>query len=64
MPYVGDALAMLMTADNALEAQGDTAVMQERLGAYWATTPRRSGPPCRSNAGPAFRQAAANQCSA
>jgi hypothetical protein len=33
---VGDGLAMLLTADNALQARGDEAVIRERLEAYWA----------------------------
>lgn len=33
---VGDALAMLLTADNAIQAEGDKAVIQDRLAAYWA----------------------------
>ncbi|MBY0458898.1 MAG: hypothetical protein K2V38_16290 [Gemmataceae bacterium] len=33
---VGDALRMLMTADNHLQARGDEAVIRERLATYWA----------------------------
>lgn len=34
---VGDALGMLLTADNALQVKNDEAVLRERLAAYWAT---------------------------
>jgi hypothetical protein len=33
---VGDALAMLLTADNSLQSQGDEAVLRDRLATYWA----------------------------
>jgi hypothetical protein len=33
---VADALAMLLTADNSLQARGDEAVIRDRLAAYWA----------------------------
>jgi hypothetical protein len=33
---VGDALSMLLTADNSIQARGDEAVIRERLAAYWA----------------------------
>ena len=33
---VGEALFMLLTADNSLQADGDRAVIQKRLSAYWA----------------------------
>ena len=35
--HVGDALAMLLTADNAIQAEGDKAVIRVRLAAYWST---------------------------
>jgi hypothetical protein len=34
---VGEALSMLLTADNPLQARGDEAVIRERLEAYWKT---------------------------
>lgn len=34
---VGDALAMLLTADNPVQSTGDEAVIRERLAAYWAS---------------------------
>ncbi len=33
---VGDALSMLLTADNSIQAAGDEAVIRARLTAYWA----------------------------
>lgn len=33
---VGEALFMLMTADNSLQADGDQATLQKRLDDYWA----------------------------
>ena len=33
---VGDALAMLLTADNPVQASGDEATIRERLAAYWS----------------------------
>jgi hypothetical protein len=32
---VGDALAMLLTADNAVQSSGDEAAIRDRLTAYW-----------------------------
>jgi hypothetical protein len=33
---VGDALSMLLTADNQLQVEGDEAVIRERLATYWS----------------------------
>jgi hypothetical protein len=33
---VGDALSMLLTADNPIQSTGDEAVIRDRLAAYWA----------------------------
>jgi hypothetical protein len=57
---VGDALLMLMTADNPIQARGDEAVIRERLAAIGPPTLRRCGPHRPASAGPAFGEAGPN----
>lgn len=33
--HVGDALKMLLTADNPIQSEGDKTVIRDRLAAYW-----------------------------
>ena len=42
---VGDALFMLLTADNSLQADGDQSTLQKRLNAYWANHPSAAPAP-------------------
>lgn len=42
---VGDALFMLLTADNSLQADGDRSTLQKRLNAYWANHPSAAPAP-------------------
>ena len=42
---VGEALFMLLTADNSLQADGDQATIRKRLDDYWAKHPSPASAP-------------------